>query len=97
MYLGGKHIRPEDVENTLCRPRNIPSYEDFPVLHRKMVEIVLRCQVFFVTMVDEILEKKKNDEREAELEARTSVAKRAMERSVGFTELRTGLLNEYPD
>lgn len=67
-FLGGRDVRPSDVEDLLCGPEGIPSYQDSPGIHVRMREAADRCRTAFIDMIEDILATKEQDERDAEME-----------------------------
>lgn len=67
-FLGGRYVRPSDVEEILCGPEGIPSYEEAPDIYVRMREAAARFRSAFIAMVEDILFTKEQDERDAEME-----------------------------
>lgn len=65
-FLGGRRVCPADVEDILCGPADLPTYEESPTIHLRMLEASTKCRAEFVKMVEKILKTKEEDERDRE-------------------------------
>lgn len=69
-YLRSRDVHPENVQDILCGPEDIPVYIDSPAAHIRNTEALIRCRELFNMMVEKILIQKEANERATEAEAR---------------------------
>jgi len=62
--LGGREIRPSDVEDILCGLRDAPKFDEDPVANMRIDEAASSLRQEFHTIVIFILGRKEQDERE---------------------------------
>jgi len=69
-YVGGRNVRPSDIEDMLCGPQETPTDDENPALCERIARTAKTAAHTFHQMVEEILTRKEQDERERETEGR---------------------------